>query len=342
MRKRILLGNNKLTPDPITDPALTNALDVCFHNSATNDLEFYGNSDAITLIENSAFRDTHTPIGIVVVPGSHDRYGIGQGCAIMSLKPMSYSDPDNGATSETGMYWGYNSLDISVLTNYNKVITTSSNTTNTESGGLSSGSWACLPRQGSVDGTPTRSQSPYAPSPYIGSDYKSGGYNALYSTTASDGGGNYNVLADFGGIANTATITSLSESWKTGVISNSYDTAGVYPAAQTCARYNTVGTKSFKDCTADEIGNGTGFWFLPTAGELSYIVPRLYDINDTISALNTKYGAVVGVQLSTSDHYYWSSSEYDVSGAYGVSTGDGGVYVGNKGYGAYVRAFLRV
>ena len=68
MRKRTLLGNNKLIPDPITDPALTNAMDICFYNSATNDLEFYGNSDAITLIENSAFRDTHTPIGIVVVP----------------------------------------------------------------------------------------------------------------------------------------------------------------------------------------------------------------------------------------------------------------------------------
>ena len=283
----------------------------------------------------------YTPIGIVVIPGEHDVYGNGT-CGVMSLKPMSYNDPENGATSETTMYWGGYNTDISVLTNYNKVITTSSNTTNTESGGLSSSSYAFIPRQEAVDGTPTRSDSPYAPSPYVGSDYKSGGSNALYSTTASDSGSDRNVLADFGGIANTATITSLSESWKTGVISNSYDTAGVYPAAQTCARYNTVGTKSFKDCTADEIGNGTGFWFLPTAGELSYIVPRLYDINDTISALNTKYGAVVGVQLSTSDHYYWSSSEYDVSGAYGVSTGDGGVYVGNKGYGAYVRAFLRV
>jgi hypothetical protein len=328
MRKRTLLGNNTLTPDPITDPTLTNPLDICFYNSATNDLEFYGNSDAITLIENSEFRDTHTPIGIVVVPGSHDRYGIGQGGAIMSLKPMSYSDPDNGATSETTMYWGYNSLDISGLTNYNNVITTSSKTTNTESGGLSSTTYAYIPRQGSVDGTPTRNRSPYAPSPYVGSDYKSGGSNALYSTTASDSGSDRNVLADFDGQKNTATITSLSESWKTGAISNSYDTAGVYPAAQTCARYKTVGTKS-------------GEWYLPAAGELGYIVPRLYDINATISALITKYGAGVGVQLSTGNNY-WSSSEYNSNYAYRVYTDDGGVYGSGKDYSCCVRAFRRI
>ena len=329
MRKRTLLGNNKLIPDPITDPALTNAMDICFYNSATNDLEFYGNSEAITLIEDSAFRNTHTPIGIVVVPGSHDRYGIGQGCAIMSLKSMSYSDPDNGATSETKMYWGGYGTDISGLTNYNHVITTSSNTTNTESGGLSNADNAYLPRQGSVDGTPTRSNSPYAPSPYVGSDYKSGGSNALYSTTASDSGSDRNVLADFGGIANTATITSLSESWKTGSISNSYDTAGVYPAAQTCARYNTVGTKS-------------GEWYLPAAGELGYIVPRLYDINATISALNTKYGSRVGVQLYTDNRYYWSSSEYSERYAYVVGTTYGYVYRSSKAIECYVRAFRRI
>jgi hypothetical protein len=326
MRKRTLLGNNTLTPEPITDPTLTNALDICFYNSTTNGLEYYGNSDAITLIEDSAFRDTHTPIGIVVVPGSHNRYGVGQGGAMMSLKPMSYSDPDNGATSETGMCWGYNNLDISGLTNYNKVVVTADASSNVHSG-LSSSYYAYIPRQAEVNGTPTRGSSPYAPSPYVGSDYKSGDANSSYVYIGD--GTKYNVLADFGGQINTATITSLSTSWKTGTISNSYNTAGVYPAAQTCARYKTVGTKS-------------GEWYLPTAGELSYIVPRLYDINATISALNTKYGAGVGVQLSTSDHYYWSSSEYDVSGAYGVSTGDGGVHVGNKGYGAYVRAFLRV
>jgi hypothetical protein len=266
----------------------------------------------------------------VVVPGSHDRYGIGQGGAIMSLKPMSYSDPDNGATSETSMYWGGYGTDISGLTNYNHVITTSSNTTNTQSGGLSSDSSAYIPRQTAVNGTPTRSKSPYAPSPYVSSDYKSGGHNALYSTTASDSGSDRNVLADFGGTANTKIITDLAtaqSNWKTdSSITNNYN-AGYYPAACCCARYKTVGTKS-------------GEWYLPAAGELGYIVPRLYDINATISALNTKYG--VGVQLYAND-FYWSSSECSNIRAYSVYTGNGlvGNYNKNK-YNFYVRAFLRV
>jgi hypothetical protein len=288
-------------------------------------LEFYGNSEAITLIEDSAFRDTHTPIGIVVVPGSHNRYGIGQGGAIMSLKPMSYSDPDNGSTSETGMYWGGLGTDISGLTNYTKVVVTADSSSNVHSG-LSSYSYAFIPRQAAVNGTPTRSQSPYAPSPYVGSDYKSGDANSSYVYIGD--GTDYNVLADFDGQKNTATITSLSESWKTGAISNSYNTAGVYPAAQTCARYKTVGTKS-------------GEWYLPAAGEFGYIVPRLFDINATIYALQTKYGSSVGVQLGTND-YYWSSSEYGGSGAYRVYTGDGYVVDGSKDSNRYVRAFRRI
>ena len=323
MRRRVL-ANGSVAPDPITDPTLTNALDVCFYNSTSGKLEYYSNKDTITAIEDSGFRSNHTPIGIVVVPGSHERYGVGQGGAMMSLKPMSYDDPDNGATSETGMYWGYR-VDISGITNYNKVITTSSNTTNTQSGGLSSDSFAYIPRQAAIDGTPTRNNSPYAPSPYVGSDYKSGGFNALYSTTASDSGSNRNVLADFGGQINTVTITSSSDSWKTGTISNSYTTAGVYPAAQTCARYKTVGTKS-------------GEWYLPAAGELGYIMPRLYDINATISALQDKYGSGVGVR----GDYYWSSSEYTSTAAYYVGVGSGNVSINNKGYNHHVRAFYRI
>lgn len=244
--------------------------------------------------ENWPGTSKYTPIGIVVIPGGHNVYGNGT-CGVMSLKSMSYSDPDNGATSETIMCWGYDKLDISGLTNYNKVITTSSNTTNTVSGGLSSGSEAYIPRQAAVNGTPRRFLSPYAPSPYVGSDYKSGGHNALYSTTASNSGSNYNLLADFNGVGNTKIITKLSTSWNYGTISNSCNTAGVYPAAQTCARYKTVGTKSFRDCTTAEINKGTGFWYLPTAGEFGYILPRLFDINATISALQTKYGSAVAV-----------------------------------------------
>jgi hypothetical protein len=139
------------------------------------------------------------------------------------------------------------------------------------------------------------------------------------------------MLADFGGIANTKIITDLAtaqSNWKTDSTITNNSGAGYYPAACCCARYKTVGTKS-------------GEWYLPAAGELGYIVPRLYDINATISALNTKYGAGVGVQLYALN-LYWSSSEYDNFSAYYVSTSSGGVNGSHKNDSYCVRAFLRV
>ena len=300
----------------------------------TCDVVFASNEDgSLHVIRNQSDWPSsgYTPIGIVVIPGEHNVYGNGT-CGVMSLKSMSYRDPDNGATSGTYMYWGGYGTDISSLTNYNKVITTSSNTTNTQSGGLSSNAYAYIPRQAAVDGTPSRSHSPYAPSPYVGSDYKSGGHNTLYSTTASNSGSNYNVLADFDGIINTKIITGLAtaqSNWKTDSTITNNRGAGYYPAACCCARYKTVGTKS-------------GEWYLPAAGELGYIIPRLFDINATISALQTKYGNTVGVQLSTDYDYYWSSSECNNDDAYNVRTDDGYVGYDGKDGDYYVRAFLRL
>ena len=350
MRRRTLLESK---PGGGPDGSTATPLSVVLAKKSDSSLIIVdGNSWSSSAYPSSAY----TPVGIVVIPGEHGVLKSGDGktnqCGVMSIVPMSYSSPETGATSETSMYWGYNSLDISSksdslgrydsisygLRNYNNVITTSNNTSNTGTA-LSSSTYAHIPRQAAENGTPTRSSSPYAPSPYAGSDYKSGAYNTSYGTTSYDSGSNYNALADFGGIVNTKIITDLSTSWKTGSISNSYNTSGVYPAAQTCARYHTTGTKAFKDCTTDELKNGTGFWYLPAAGELGYIVPRLYDINATITKLNGAYG--VGVLLGT-NNLYWSSSEYSDNGAYGVYTGSGGVNYGYKYNSRYVRAFLRL
>lgn len=299
------------------------------------------------------------PVGVVVIPGTHGYIKDGDGttnqCAMISIVPMSYSTPETGGTSEGTMYWGGYGTDISGksdglgrydsysgdgLRNYHKVAVTAKKTSNTASG-LSKSSYAYIPRQAAIGGTPTRNYDPFAPSPYNGSDYKSGEYNDSYGTTSFDSGSNYNVLADVRGIVNTKIITDMAtaESWKTLSSLTNSDSSGYYPAACCCARYHTRGTKAFKGCTDSELKAGTGFWYMPSAGELGYILPRLYDINDTISKLNASYG--VGVQLATSSSF-WSSSEYSSGGAYRVGTDDGYVNGLNKGNNRRVRALCRL
>ena len=299
---------------------------------------------------------SYTPVGIVVIPGEHGVLKSGDGktnqCGVMSIVPMSYSTPETGGTSEQYIYWGGYGIDISGksdglgrtdsvidgLVNYNTVV----NVTNSATGQKTptgSSSYAYMPRQGSVGGTPTWSSSNYAPSPYAGSDMKSGNFNTAYSDTTKS---SYNALSDFKGIVNTKILTDLAKAqsnWKTDTsITNEYG-EGYYPAACCCARFHTTGTKSFKDCTTEELKKGTGFWYLPSCGELGYIIPRLYDINDTISKLKTAYS--VGVQLST-NYFYWSSSEYSSYLARCVYTYNGYVYNYGKDYSNYVRAFLRL
>lgn len=42
--------------------------------------------------------DSYTPIGVVVIPASHNVYGDGS-CGVMSLKEMNRESPDSGSTS---------------------------------------------------------------------------------------------------------------------------------------------------------------------------------------------------------------------------------------------------
>lgn len=340
--------------EPPVNGSTAKTLDVVFANKETNKLKI---SRDWSVEKYPA--DIWEPIGIVVIPGEHgvlkDGSGTTNQCGVMSIVPMSYLTPEVGSINETDMYWGYNLLNIASksdelgrydsitngLLNYNRVAcdTLASN----KSTQLSSDTYAYIPRQDSVGEKPSwnsnASNKGYAPSPYANDDLKSGDYNTNYGTIEFDNGVRYNVLADFKGIVNTKIITDLSKGWKEGNISNSYQTSGVYPAAQTCARFHTTGTKAFKDCSNEELKQGTGFWYLPACGELGYVIPRLFDINDTISKLNQVYG--VGVPLDV-ESLYWTSSQWGTNGAYGVNMNGGNAnsFVKNSNY--YVRAFMRL
>lgn len=343
MRRRLLFKNIEISPQD------AECCDVVFCKP-----------DGLLVIRRNSneWKKDEEPIGIVVIPASHgvlkDGTGTVNQCGVMSIVPMDYSTPEKGGIREKGICWGYYKNDISGrsdglgrsdsvtngLLNYQHSVKTASDTSNVADG-YSSNSGAHIPRQGSIGSIPTRDDSPYAPSPYIGSDYKSGGYNESYGLKDGVvGTETNNALSDFKGIVNTKILTDLGQSdWKTSsTITNSKE-VGYTPAACCCARFKTNGTKSFAECTTEELRNGTGFWYLPAEGELGYIIPRLFDINDTITKLKKVYG--VGVILDTNSNY-WSSSESSNYNIYVMYMKDGDVSYFFKDYNYYVRAFLRL
>ena len=59
--------------------------------------------------------DRYAPIGVVVVPGTHNVYDDGS-CGVMSLKAMNCDTSSEGGTSdEQFMYWGVQGTNISGL-----------------------------------------------------------------------------------------------------------------------------------------------------------------------------------------------------------------------------------
>ena len=271
--------------------------------------------------------DKYEPIGVVVVPSSHNVYGNGC-CGVMSLKAMSCDTPSTGGTSEQEMCWGDISTDISSLPNLDQVPT--GNTSN----GIPTGqtSYAYLPSdkffsiQCAHDTDAYYITSPYIPSPYLTDGSRNPGYYQTTSPSSSN-----NACADFDGIGNSQVMWDLATAqsdWKTASSITNNTGSGYYPAACCCWRYHTSGTSQ-------------GDWYLPACGELGYIMPPFNKINEAIGKMRTAYGSSVGVELYTMG-YYWSSTEYSSNDAHCVGGRDGTVNHHPKGSDNYVRAFLRV
>ena len=142
------------------------------------------------------------PIGVVVIPTSHDVYGDGS-CGVMSLKPMNCNTPSIGGTSEQYMYWGRYSTNISGLRDLDKV--PAGNTSNgiptgsTSSGYLPSDKFSGT--QCAHDTDTYYDSSSRIPSPYLTDGSRNPGYYQTSSPSSSS-----NALADFDGIGNTIKI----------------------------------------------------------------------------------------------------------------------------------------
>lgn len=256
-------------------------------------MAYYTNGTIKTIAITNWNTSLGTPIGVVVIPFNILPDGKAR---ILSLKAVDSSG--NATTSHSYMNWGVYGTDTT-LTNYTKVPITN----NTGSVSSSSNSSGYLPSDNftgdtsHIDGSAkyNTTNTNKIPSPYNGSEF-----NADYSKEIS---GN-NALSDFNGLSNTQVLVGLGSKYK---------------AANAAWGYN------------DGVSNTQ--WYLPSTGELGFMVARFKTINNTISQLS-------GVAVPSYD--FWSSTEYSSAYAYYMNTDYGDVYYFNKGNNLYVRPFATI
>lgn len=303
-------------------------------NGNVGDAVFFDGSGFLFVpYDDIVFVEGWTPIGVVVIPTSHNVYGDGT-CGITSLVWMNCKTPDKGSTAREDMYFGYTSLDTDLF-NYTtcNYIGTGSNLNNNNIQGTYT--TVHLPSDLytsggvlSLDGVSmyykTASTARQAPSPYN----LDGSRNESYYTTAYS---TDNALSDFKGYENSLILTSLvnaQSNWKTATtITNRYN-GRYYPGACCCWRFHTLGTNQ-------------GDWYLPAMGELGYMFNRLYTLYKTIAKISEVYNVEVG-NLYTGTEYYMSSTETSQTQHFYLHMAEVEVKPSNKNFGTAVRAFLRL
>lgn len=255
----------------------------------------------------------YEPIGVVVIPSSHDVYGTGE-AGVMALRNPSYKTPEQGTTSEERIYWGQTRIDIPGLNNFEGVVAYDSNKKDFKTL-VYRQHYGLLPTDQYPFGEEVKnpnldtdqdswylanmsSQNYLIPSPYDGQ----GGRNPDYSTTTISN----NSLSDLDGKSNTSILTSISTSvdWSVTPMPNLL-VQGYYPLACACYRYTTKGTKQ-------------GDWYLVSSGEASYIVARYKKITSSME-LALKF---FHMQIPTYVVIGWTSTERNFTNAAFIDLSD--------------------
>lgn len=301
--------------------------DVCVYDGTNKRFFRFVNSGATDNIKN------YTPIGIVVIPTSHDVYGDGS-CAIVSLRLMDYNNPSEGTNEDVSIgLWGPKDIDIQSLNNYTDIAIG-----NTD------------------DGLPTKVLNSNAYTPYIPFDETSSTqckhdnnsyYGYLYSGSLcpspylTDGSRNpgyyqtespstiYNVLSDFDGVNNTKKLITERGNKNYSYWKPSNANEEDYPPASCCDMFYTKGTQQ-------------GDWYLPALGELGYFISRINKIKKSLSNIRDIYGPSFVASWYGPNGLYWSSTEADSSRTWHGDVADGSVGKAYKSNIDCVRAFCRI
>lgn len=272
------------------------------------------------ITQNTCPLNRYTPIGVVVVPDTHNMYGE-ENLAIISLVNMNPNDPDNGGDSIT-IPFGPQAAN-GTLNNFNQIgiISNDLNST-TIIKGLGFGyvpstniydyfvNETIAPAVGSGLDTIARYPSVgvgnLSNSPYLEDGSRNTNYYSKNGTT--------NCLSDLNGKNNNNTIIALATkqtNWKTDATISTASTTGYYPASCCCWRFNTKGTKQ-------------GDWFLPSAGEIGYLSARFIEIQNTIIKAQEVFGGNYATPLVV-DGNYWTSTQYSGVNQRYLYTGIGGI-----------------
>lgn len=260
----------------------TQAGDVVFASPNSEEKRFYRLGDG-----NDVIPSEYVPIGVVVIPASHNVYG-DFACGVMSLMLMDGGSPETGSIEGNLLYeW---SADSQQVFNYFCYVGRNGSFTKNVKGvkDVLSGNNIQLPSdlftklQNTYDSKTfydDTSYSYYAPSPYNNDGSRNEAYYQISSPSSSG-----NALSDFDGIGNTKKLIE-------GVDNTMF-------ASVSCSKYFTVGTKS-------------GDWYLPAIGEFGYFVARFKAISSAIQELRKIYGDnIASYLICESEMEYWTSTKF--------------------------------
>lgn len=286
-------------------------------NYQVGDIVFYdryNKKKIVCSIDDIYKNNRYEPIGIVVIPSSHDVYK--DGCAgVMALKNGSCLSPNSGTLEDELI-----SFSANYFTPFDRG-TYVGRYGDKEVGNTSLGvwEWSVLPSDNpdwnKVDNPydpvthytesgyePTKVM--YSPSPY----YINGSRNPLYDTLPHN-----DYLIDYSGESTQKEkISNLAiANWR---IRNTLPNGTTNVGFACCWRYSTLSTKQ-------------GDWYLPTMGEIVYLTVRQYLIKTNINKLNS----VFNQNYSSLTYNFIASGSYGSDNLYRYSSyiRDGGLHKNN-------------